>query len=546
MGEVVLRPIVLGRRSVRPGCAVFPVLAVRLRHVQRRGPVRGRPRLLGRLRLPARRELCPLQPPRHMRARLWAAVHDPRRVRQARLRRVRQSRRCPRWRVPHLRLRRPLWHGCGLQRAVPVLHQPDVPRAVLPQLHDGLHVPGALPPLHRRRVWHVVSRRGTRRRRTPGHRLRGAAVPNPLHSLIKCVAIPLRRTAVRCSSHFQYHRPQLSRLPWAVRLMRLSTVLWRASDCVTSGGVCPHLLRRAGCRTCTPAAFCQHGRLLRQCKECGGGAFCAHGERRGACAGCVGASLCPHGSVRSRCLLCGVTGTPFRQPRRHRVCEHGIRRSQCADCGGKGTCPHGRHRSQCHLGCGTTFCHHGRVRYACKPCGGLGICLHGKHKKSCRFCSQRFCEHGKRRYMCIDCVGRGVCEHGMQRRRCLYCGGQDMCAHGMQTSQCATCRASTTHKRCPHGLKDAYYCVKCHGGGICPHQRIRSYCTRCRDAKLHAGSVFCEHNRQRRLCVQCVGLRVCAPTAPRTVATVATVVAPRVVRCVANNHELSLASESPP
>ena len=77
------------------------------------------------------------------------------------------------------------------------------------------------------------------------------------------------------------------------------------------------------------------------------------------------------------------------------------------------------------------------------------------------------------------------------------------------TKTCLECKAkrdnrqpSWTQMTCEHN-KERRYCVDCGGSQICEHNRIRSTCKDC------GGSQICEHNKQRRYCIDCSGSDIC-------------------------------------
>lgn len=188
---------------------------------------------------------------------------------------------------------------------------------------------------------------------------------------------------------------------------------------------------------------------------------------------------CPHGKQKSRCTPC--RGTPYVSPR----CVHGITGSgyYCKECPGKGICEHRRQRSTCKECGGSQQCPHGTQRSHCvvEGCGGSALCIpHKTQKSQCFRCnpdSKSKCEHGRLGSRCVPCGGASVCEHKKLKWQCVPCGGSQTCEHGSVTKDC----------------------LECDGRAYCKEHKQRY----CRDCRPH---LFCEHDRQKGTCLECMSL----------------------------------------
>src|SRR5262249_42624900 len=80
---------------------------------------------------------------------------------------------------------------------------------------------------------------------------------------------------------------------------------------------CEHERLFKKCRTCNAANVCEHWMLRLQCNACD----CSHGKPRGSCAACVvhARRLCKHGVLGTMCLTCTPTA----------YCRHGRLRETC-------------------------------------------------------------------------------------------------------------------------------------------------------------------------------------------------------------------------
>ena len=80
------------------------------------------------------------------------------------------------------------------------------------------------------------------------------------------------------------------------------------------------------------------------------------------------------------------------------------------------------------------------------------------------------------------------------------------CEHNKQKRRCIECGGS---ELCVHKKRKSV-CKECEGGSICEHNRIRSNCKEC------GGGSICEHNRIRSYCKECEGGAICEHKRIRT------------------------------